>query len=81
MIDLQTLQAPSVVQALNYEAILARNKADLADRLRQATVVAASPRLAEAARRAGFEHVVEAAGPRPAQLVNAACTAIATRIR
>ena len=34
MIDLQTLQAPSVVQALNYEAILARNKADLADRLR-----------------------------------------------
>lgn len=81
---LRALDAPACLLLSSggaLDLVMSQLPADLADRLRQATVVAASPRLAEAARRAGFEHVVEAAGPRPAQLVNAACTAIATRIR
>lgn len=52
-----------------------------AARLRQSTAVAASARLADAARLAGFPHVVQAPGPRPAQMLDAAASAMAARIR
>lgn len=52
---------------------------DLMQALRGATVVAASARLAEQARAAGFAEVAVADGPMPAQLVAAAHTALITR--
>ncbi|MFZ5636370.1 MAG: uroporphyrinogen-III synthase [Pseudomonadota bacterium] len=48
--------------------------ADIAARLREARVLAASARLAELAREAGFRDVRIAGGPRPAQLLAAAET-------
>jgi uroporphyrinogen-III synthase len=54
--------------------VLAQLPDGLADRFRALPVIAASERLAEAARESGFSRVVLADGPRPAQLVKAACT-------
>lgn len=54
---------------------------DAMQRLQDCVVVAASDRLAEQARAAGFQRVCRAAGPRPAQLLDAAVAAIAWRIR
>ncbi|WP_454832778.1 uroporphyrinogen-III synthase [Pseudoxanthomonas wuyuanensis] len=54
---------------------------DAARRLLDCTVAAASDRLAEQAAAAGFQRIFRAAGPRPAQLLDAAVTAIAGRIR
>ena len=55
------------------QEVLAQLPDRLSDRFRALPVVAASGRLANAAREAGFARVVLAAGPRPAQLVKAAC--------
>ncbi|KRA45218.1 uroporphyrinogen-III synthase [Pseudoxanthomonas sp. Root630] len=52
-----------------------------AARFLAASVVAASARLAEAARAAGFRDVAQADGPRPAQLMKTASTVMAPRIR
>jgi len=56
------------------QEVLAQLPDSLSDRFRALPVVAASERLADAAREVGFDHVVLADGPRPAQLVKAACT-------
>ena len=56
------------------QEVLAQLPDGLADRLKTLPVVAASERLADAAREAGFDRIVIAEGPRPAQLVKAACT-------
>lgn len=61
--------------------VLAQLPDGLAGRFRALPVVAASERLAEAAREAGFARVVLADGPRPAQLVKAARTARLNGIR
>ena len=63
------------------EQALAQLPGPLQARLRAATVVAASARLADAARDAGFAHVLQAAGPRPAQMIRTACTAMLPGIR
>lgn len=63
------------------EQVLAQLPADAADALKRCAVVAASARLADAARTAGFRQVAQAEGPRPAQMMNAAATAMAGRIR
>lgn len=81
---LARLEAPACLllsSAGALEEVLAQLPAALADRLRHATAVAASDRLADAARAHGFASVVRAEGPRPAQLLNAACAAMALRIR
>jgi uroporphyrinogen-III synthase len=81
---LRTLDAPACLLLSSggaLDLVVSQLPAELADRLRQATAIAASPRLVEAARRAGFGQVVQAAGPRPGQLIDAAYTAMATRIR
>ncbi len=54
------------------QQVLAQLPDPLADRLRTLPVAAASRRLVETARDAGFAHVVLADGPRPAQLMSAA---------
>ncbi len=59
--------------------LLAHLPEDLQAPLRQAWVVAASERLATQAGAAGFMRVVQADGPLPAQLVQAAHTAITRR--
>jgi len=56
--------------------LLAQLPDDLQAPLRAAIVVAASERLAAQARASGFAQVQVAAGPLPAQLVAAACTAL-----
>jgi len=56
------------------QQVLARLPDGLAGRFTALPVVAASERLTEAARDAGFDRIVLADGPRPAQLVKAACT-------
>ena len=56
------------------EQVLAQLPEALRTRLKKAVVVAASARLADAARTAGFVRVVQAEGPRPTQLMKAACT-------
>jgi uroporphyrinogen-III synthase len=74
---LATLQAPACLLLSSggaLEQVLAQLPQALSTRLRNAVVVAASARLAEAARTAGFARVVLADGPRPAQLMKAACT-------
>lgn len=63
------------------EQVLAQLTPSLAAHLKTAVVVAASERLADAARLAGFPHVVVAEGPRPAQLMKAACTVRSAGIR
>lgn len=63
------------------EQVLAQLPPAAAARFRDAGVVAASARLVEAARTAGFRTVVQAEGPRPAQLVKSASTVMAPRIR
>ncbi|SDQ25014.1 uroporphyrinogen-III synthase [Pseudoxanthomonas sp. CF385] len=63
------------------EQVLAQLPAAAAARFREAGVVAASARLADAARAAGFRTVVQADGPRPAQLMKSASTVMAPRIR
>lgn len=63
------------------EQVMARLSPAQAAALRRATVVAASARLADAARGAGFPQVVQAEGPRPAQLLKAARSAMGARIR
>jgi len=63
------------------EQVLAQLPPAVAARVRTASVVAASERLAEAARAAGFVEVVQAEGPRPAQLMRRASSVMAPRIR
>ncbi|MCF7752599.1 uroporphyrinogen-III synthase [Bacillus subtilis subsp. subtilis] len=73
--------APWVLAVSSGDALtllLAQLPADLQPRLRQASVVAASARLAEQARQAGFTRVHTAEGPLPRQLVQAAHAAIIT---
>lgn len=63
------------------EQVLAHLPDGLAARFMALPVAAASQRLVDAAREAGFVHVVLADGPRPAQLMKAACTIGSTGIR
>ncbi|CAN4277372.1 uroporphyrinogen-III synthase [Pseudoxanthomonas sp. LjRoot125] len=63
------------------ERVLAQLPPAAAARFLTASVVAASARLAEAARAAGFGDVVQADGPRPAQLMKSASTVMGPRIR
>ena len=63
------------------EQLLAQLPDALLARLRSTTVVAASARLADAARDAGFTRVLQAAGPRPAQMVMTARSAMLPGIR
>lgn len=75
--DLAALQAPARLLLSSggaLQQVLAQLPDGLADRFRTLPVVAASERLADAARGAGFDRVVLADGPRPAQMVKAACT-------
>ena len=65
----RTLLALSSGEAL--QLLLAQVPANLADALREARVVAASDRLAQLARDAGFAHVSTASSARPAALVSA----------
>ena len=65
----RTLLALSSGEAL--QLLLAQVPANLADALREARVVAASERLAQLARDAGFAHVSTASSARPAALVSA----------
>lgn len=60
---------------LALESLLAILPADIATRLRQARVLAASARLADLARDHGFKDVVQAADARPASLLAAAVQA------
>ena len=71
---LLALQAPASLALSSGEALqllLAQVPANLADALREARVVAASERLAQLARDAGFAHVSTASSARPAALVSA----------
>lgn len=61
--------------------VLERLPAELVPRLREATVVAASARLMRLARDTGFRDAVQAAGPRPVQMLSVAEDAIARRFR
>lgn len=75
--DLAALQVPACLLLSSggaLQQVLAQLPDGLADRLRALPVVTASERLADAARGAGFDRVVLADGPRPAQMVKAACT-------
>ncbi|KAF1719498.1 uroporphyrinogen-III synthase [Pseudoxanthomonas wuyuanensis] len=81
---LRQLPAPACL-LLSSGAALTQAMASLPDdarrRLLECAVAAASDRLAEQAAAAGFQRIVRAAGPRPAQLLDAAVAAIAGRIR
>ena len=71
---LRALARPSVLAVSSAEAlqqVLAQLPTDLIEKWRQQPVVVASARLAEVARECGFVHVIQAAGPRPAQLLAA----------
>lgn len=75
---LRRLDAPACLALSSGEALtslLRQLPADAAEALRRHGVVAASPRLARLARDLGFQRIVEAAGPRPLQLVAAAALA------
>jgi uroporphyrinogen-III synthase len=61
--------------------VLERLPADLAARLRETTVIAASARLLRSAQDSGFRDAELAAGPRPAQMLSAAEDAILRRFR
>lgn len=81
---LARLDAPAVLLLSSggaLEEVLSHLSPALAARLKTAAVVAASERLAGAALRAGFPRVVVADGPRPAQLMKAACTVRPAGIR
>ena len=78
------LQAPACLLLSSggaLQRVLAQLPDPLAARLRSLPVVAASERLLDAAHEAGFAQVVLADGPRPAQLMKAACTISRTGIR
>ncbi|WP_062358117.1 uroporphyrinogen-III synthase [Pseudoxanthomonas mexicana] len=78
------LQAPAFLLLSSGGAlqhVLDQFPASLASRLKTVPVVAASQRLVDTAHAAGFIHVILADGPRPAQLMKAACTIRSTRIR
>ena len=71
---LRALDGPLAIAASSAEAlqgVLARVDAPTRARLQAARVLAASPRIAAAARALGVDDVVPAEGPRPAQLVAA----------
>ncbi len=71
---LHALAQPSVLALSSAEAlqqVLAQLPAELIEKWRQQPVVVASARLAQVARERGFAHVIQAAGPRPAQLLAA----------
>jgi uroporphyrinogen-III synthase len=81
---LAALQAPACLLLSSggaLQEVLAQLPPPLAGRFRAMPVVAASERLARAAEEAGFARVVLAGGPRPAQLMKAACTIGPTGIR
>ncbi|MEL1263358.1 uroporphyrinogen-III synthase [Pseudoxanthomonas putridarboris] len=81
---LAALEAPACLLLSSggaLEQVLAQLPAGVSGTLKRSTAVAASARLADAARNAGFQRVVQAEGPRPAQMMNAAATAMAGRIR
>jgi uroporphyrinogen-III synthase len=63
------------------EQVLPQLPPAAAARFLTASVVAASARLVGVARAAGFSEVVQADGPRPAQLMKSASTVMAPRIR
>jgi uroporphyrinogen-III synthase len=72
---LRTADAPLVLALSSGEAlqrVLEALPADLAAKLRDATVVAASERLQALARGYGFSEIIMARGPRPADLLAAA---------
>ena len=72
-----TLTAPACLLLSSggaLQQVLAQLPDSLTGRFTALPVVAASERLADAARDAGFARVVLADGPRPGQLVKAACT-------
>ncbi len=78
------LQAPACLLLSSggaLEQLLAQLPAPLVARLLATRVVAASARLADAARDAGFAQVVLADGPRPAQMLKTARTAMSAGIR
>ena len=77
---LRALDAPLLLALTSAEA-LAALPPDALGLVRRARVVAASERLADVARAAGFRDVVVAASARPADLVAAAATAATRRIR
>lgn len=79
-----TLDAPAALLLSSAEALallLAVLPEAASRRLRSATAVAASQRLAALAREQGFAEVVLAAGPRPRDLVAAAAGSVEARIR
>lgn len=84
---LETLRAMSAPACLLLSSggalahVLERIPADLAPRLRETTVIAASARLMQQAQDTGFPNAVLAAGPRPAQMLSAAEDAILRRFR
>nr|WP_298129693.1 uroporphyrinogen-III synthase [uncultured Pseudoxanthomonas sp.] len=81
---LAALQAPACLLLSSggaLQEVLAQLPPPLARQFRAMPVVAASERLARAAEEAGFARVVLADGPRPAQLMKAACTIGPTGIR
>lgn len=72
---LHSLQAPACVALTSAGAlgqVLEQLPAEVAHGLRSRPAIAASARLAQVAAQAGFAQVVQAAGPRPGQLVEAA---------
>lgn len=71
---LRALEQPSVLALSSAEAlqqVLRQLPADLLEKWRRQPVVVASTRLGQMAREHGFAHVIQAAGPRPAQLLSA----------
>jgi len=78
---LQQLQGPAVLAVSSGEAlrsVLPQLPAALLARWQQAPIVTASARLADLAAGLGFQNAQVAAGPLPAQLAAAACSAIRT---
>ena len=71
---LQTQAGPSVLAVSSAEAlqrVLGQLPADVLDRWRQQPAIVASARLGQLARECGFVHILQAAGPRPAQMLAA----------
>lgn len=81
---LRALDQPTFLALSSGEAlgqVLDRLPSDAAAALRGATAIAASARLADLAGQAGFRTVVQAEGPRPGQLVEAAHAVFSRRFR
>ena len=84
---LETLRALSAPRCLLVSSggalaqVLEQLPPDLAARLRETTVIAASARLMQYAHDIGFHDAELAAGPRPAQMLSAAEDAILRRFR